>query len=243
MVVTPPRLDHPLTRLDMAQWLVGDQNPLAARVLANRLWAELMGRGIVETLEDFGTSGARPTHPELLDHLALKLRGEWRWSVKRFLREIALSTTYAQSARVTPILADRDPGNRLYGRGPRSRLTAEMVRDQALAFSGTLSSKPFGPPVYPPQPEGIWNSVYSGDRWNTSQDADRFRRAVYTYQKRTSGYPVFLTFDAPTRDSCTARRLPSNTPLQALTVLNDPAFLAAATASFSVFHPVSGSAT
>lgn len=224
-VVMPPRLDHPLTRLDMAQWLVGDQNPLAARVLANRLWAELMGRGIVETLEDFGTSGARPTHPELLDHLALKLRGEWRWSVKRFLREIALSSTYAQSARATPILADRDPENRLCGRGPRSRLTAEMVRDQALAFSGTLSSKAFGAPVYPPQPEGIWNSVYSGDRWNTSQDADRFRRAIYTYQKRTSGYPVFLTFDAPTRDSCTARRLPSNTPLQALTVLNDPAFL------------------
>ena len=224
-VVGPPQSDRPLTRLDMARWLVGDQNPLAARVLANRLWAELMGRGIVETLEDFGTSGARPSHPELLDYLALRLRGDWGWSVKRFLRELALSATYAQSARVTPVLAELDPGNRLYARGPRSRLTAEMVRDQALALSGSLSTKPYGPPVYPPQPEGVWNSVYSGERWNTSQDADRFRRAIYTYQKRTSGYPMFLTFDAPTRDSCTARRLPSNTPLQALTVLNDPAFI------------------
>jgi hypothetical protein len=224
-IVRPPRVNGPLSRLDMARWLVGDQNPLAARVLANRLWAEMFGRGIVETLEDFGTSGVRPTHPELLDHLALRLRGEWRWSVKRFLRELALSSTYAQSARVTPTLAALDPGNRLYARGPRARLTAEMVRDQALALSGALSSKAFGPPVYPPQPEGVWSTVYSGEKWNTSQDADRFRRAVYTYQKRTSGYPVFLAFDAPTRDACTARRLPSNTPLQALTVLNDPAFL------------------
>jgi hypothetical protein len=224
-VVRPPKAEGRMTRLDMARWLVGDQNPLAARVLANRLWAEMFGHGIVETLEDFGTSGARPTHAELLDHLALKLRGDWKWSVKRFLREIALSATYGQSARVTPALAELDPSNRLYARGPRARLTAEMVRDQALALSGTLSTKAFGPPVYPPQPDGVWSTVYSGDRWNTSSDANRFRRAVYTYQKRTSGYPVFLAFDAPTRDACTARRLPSNTPLQALAVLNDPAFL------------------
>ncbi|MCC7376523.1 MAG: DUF1549 domain-containing protein [Verrucomicrobiales bacterium] len=224
-VVVPPKKDGRLTRLDMARWLVGDANPLAARVLANRLWAEMFGRGIVETLEDFGTSGARPTHPELLDHLALRLRGEYRWSIKRFVREIALSSTYAQSAKVTPDLAERDPSNRLYARGPRVRLTAEMVRDQGLALSGALSVKSFGPPVYPPQPDGVWSTVYSGDKWNTSQDADRFRRAVYTYQKRTSGYPLFLTFDAPTRDACTARRLASNTPLQALTVLNDPAFI------------------
>ena len=238
-VVQPPKLDRPPTRLEMARWLVGDQNPLAARVLANRLWAEMFGRGIVETLEDFGTSGARPTHPELLDHLALRLRGEWKWSVKRFLREIALSSTYAQRARVSEAMAQRDPANALYARGPRVRLTAEMVRDQALALSGTLSSKAFGPPVYPPQPEGVWNTVYSGDRWNTSQDADRFRRAVYTYQKRTSGYPVFLTFDAPTRDACTARRIASNTPLQALTVLNDPAFMEMAQ-SFANRMEVSG---
>ncbi|MBL9136520.1 MAG: PSD1 domain-containing protein [Verrucomicrobiales bacterium] len=224
-VVVPPKKEGDLSRLDMARWLVGDANPLAARVLANRLWAEMFGRGIVETLEDFGTSGARPTHPELLDHLALRLRGEWRWSIKRFLREIALSATYGQSAIVTADLAERDPFNQWYARGPRVRLTAEMVRDQALALSGTLSTKSYGPPVYPPQPDGVWSTVYSGDKWNTSQDADRFRRAIYTYQKRTSGYPVFLTFDAPTRDACTARRLASNTPLQALTVLNDPAFI------------------
>jgi hypothetical protein len=224
-ITRPPQTDRPLTRLDMARWLVGDQNPLAARVLANRLWAELFGRGIVETLEDFGTSGATPSHPELLDHLALRLRVQARWSIKRFLREIVLSATYAQSSRVPPALAERDPDNRLLARGPRTRLTAEMIRDQALLLTGALAPKAFGPPVYPPQPEGVWNTVYSGDRWNTSQDADRFRRAIYTYQKRTSGYPVFLTFDAPTRDACTARRIPSNTPLQALTTLNDPAFL------------------
>ena len=224
-IVQPRKSNGRLSRLDMARWLVGDENPLAARVLAKRLWAELFGRGLVETLEDFGTSGARPTHPELLDHLALRLRGEFRWSIKRFLRELVLSSTYAQSAVIPADLAELDPGNRLYARGPRTRLTAEMVRDQALALSGTLSPKSFGPPVYPPQPDGVWSTVYSGDQWKTSQNADRFRRAIYTYQKRTSGYPVYLTFDAPTRDACTARRLPSNTPLQALTVLNDPAFI------------------
>ncbi|MGE3309436.1 MAG: PSD1 and planctomycete cytochrome C domain-containing protein [Limisphaerales bacterium] len=224
-IVRPPRASDTLNRLDMARWLVGEQNPLAARVLANRLWAEMFGHGIVETLEDFGTSGARPTHPELLDHLALRLRGELGWSVKRFLREIALSSTYAQNNRIPRELQELDPGNLLYARGPRARLTAEMIRDQALALSGTLSPKAFGPPVYPPQPDGVWNTVYSGERWKTSEDADRFRRAIYTYQKRTSGYPVFLTFDAPSRDTCTARRMPSNTPLQALTVLNDPAFI------------------
>ncbi len=224
-VVHPPRSSGPLNRLDMARWLVGDQNPLAARVLANRLWAEMFGRGIVETLEDFGTSGARPTHPELLDHLALRLSGEMKWSVKQFLRGIALSATYAQSARSTPVLNARDPANRLYARGPRSRLTAEMVRDQALVISGLLSRKQFGPPVYPPQPDGVWSTVYSGEKWNTSTNENRFRRGVYTYNRRTAGYPLFLTFDAPMRDFCTARRQPSNTPLQALTVLNDPGFI------------------
>lgn len=224
-VVAPPKLDHPPTRLDMARWLVGDQNPLAARVLANRLWAELFGRGIVETLEDFGTSGSRPTHPELLDHLALRLRGELRWSIKKFLRELVLSATYAQSAKCSPESLERDPANRFYARGPRARLTAEMVRDQALMVSGQLAAKQFGNPVYPPQPEGIWSTVYSGESWKTSQGADRFRRSIYTYHRRTSGYPTFLTFDAPTRDSCTARRIPSNTPLQALVTLNDPAFV------------------
>ncbi len=224
-VVQPPKKNGRMNRLDMARWLVGDANPLAARVLANRLWAELFGRGLVETLEDFGTSGQKPTHPELLDHLALRLRGELHWSVKRFLRELALSSTYAQSARVPAKLLEKDPANRLFARGPRARLTAEMVRDQALSVSGLLSRKQFGPPVYPPQPEGVWSTVYSGDSWKTSKGEDRYRRGIYTYCRRTSGYPLFLTFDAPTRDACTARRIPSNTPLQALNTLNDPAFV------------------
>ncbi len=223
-LVAPPDVKNP-TRLDMARWLVSPQNPLTARVLANRLWAELFGHGIVETLEDFGTSGARPTNQPLLDHLALRLVHTHRWSVKSFLRELALSATYAQSAKATPELAERDPRNQLLARGPRSRLTAEMVRDQALLVSGKLSRKAFGPPVFPPQPDGIWSSVYNGETWRTSEGEDRFRRAVYTYHKRTSGYPGYLTFDAPTRDACTARRVPTNTPLQALVTLNDPAFI------------------
>lgn len=229
-VAAPPPTARTLNRLDMAGWLVGNRNPLAARVLANRLWAEMFGHGLVETLEDFGTSGAKPTHPELLDHLALRLRDHQGWSVKSFLREIALSSTYGQSSSANPMLLERDPANRLYARGPRSRLTAEMIRDQALAVSGLLSSKAHGPPVYPLQPEGIWNTVYSGEKWNTSKGEDRYRRALYTYSRRTSGYPMFLTFDAPTRDACTARRQPSNTPLQALTTMNDPAFIEMAAA-------------
>jgi len=240
-VVQPPKKDGPMDRLDMARWLVGSQNPLAARVLANRLWAELFGHGIVETLEDFGSSGAKPTHPELLDHLALKLRGELQWSVKKFLREIALSATYAQSSRATPKLLEKDVANHLYARGPRSRLTAEMVRDQALTVSGLLSTNQFGPPVYPPQPDGVWSTVYSGEKWNTSTNENRFRRGIYTYSRRTAGYPLFLTFDAPMRDLCTARRLPSNTPLQSLAVLNDPAFIEMAQAMSSRMGSEGGS--
>lgn len=224
-VVNPPRGKAKLNRLDLARWMVSDQNPLTARVLANRLWAEMFGRGIVETLEDFGTTGARPTHPELLDHLALRLMHEQRWSVKAFLREIALSAAYGQTAVASREKIERDPSNALIARGPRTRLTAEMVRDQALAWSGLLSPKLFGPPLYPPQPEGVWSSVYSGASWKTSQGEDRYRRAIYTYSKRTSGYPAFLTFDAPTRDACMARRTATNTPLQALVTLNDPAFI------------------
>lgn len=221
----PPAKQSGLTRLDMATWLVGKENTLTARVLANRLWAELFGRGIVNTLEDFGTSGSSPTHPELLDHLALKLQNDFRWSIKSFLRYLTLSATYAQTNLSSKDLVERDPQNALLARGPRSRLTAEMVRDQALLVSGSLSAKMFGPPVFPPQPEGVWASPYSGARWQTSTGEDRFRRAIYTFVKRTSGYPGQLIFDAPTRDVCSARRISTNTPLQALMTLNDPAFL------------------
>jgi hypothetical protein len=225
----------------MAQWLVSDRNPLTARVTANRFWAALFGRGIVETLEDFGSSGALPTNQPLLDHLALRLSHHHRWSLKSFLREIALSATYAQSSQAAPALVARDPANTLLARGPRQRLTAEMVRDHALAISGLLSRKSGGPPVFPPQPDGVWNSVYSGAHWDTSKGEDRYRRALYTYSKRTSGYPGFLAFDAPARDLCTPRRLPTNTPLQALVTLNDPAFLEMASALASRVASTGGS--
>ena len=217
-----------MSRLEMAQWLVSERNPLTARVLANRLWGEMFGVGIVETMEDFGTAGSPPSHPELLDHLALRLRDGHHWSVKAFLKDIALSATYRQSNRLTADLLTRDPHNRLLARGPRNRLTAEMLRDQALAVGGLLSPKMYGPPVFPPQPAGVWNSVYSGAAWNESPGEDRLRRGLYTYSKRTSGYPAFLTFDAPSHDLCCARRLPTNTPLQALITLNDPAHIEAA---------------
>lgn len=217
-----------MTRLEMARWLVSESNPLTARVLANRLWGEMFGVGIVETAEDFGAAGAPPSHPELLDHLALRLRDHHHWSVKALLRDIALSATYRQANRISSELAARDPRNRLLARGPRNRLTAEMVRDQALAVGGLLSAKMDGPPVFPPQPAGVWNSVYSGATWNESKGEDRYRRGIYTYSKRTSGFPGFLTFDAPSRDLCCPRRLATNTPLQALITLNDPAHIEAA---------------
>jgi hypothetical protein len=220
-----PKKDGRLSRLDVATWLTGPENPLAARVLANRLWAELFGIGIVETQEDFGSSGLPPANQPLLDHLALRLRDHHHWHLKPFLRELVLSSSYRQSSKATPEALQHDPKNQLASRGPRQRLSAEMVRDQALLVSGLLSRKQFGKPVYPPQPEGVWKSVYSGASWATSQGEDRYRRALYTYSKRTSGYPAFLTFDAPTRDVCSARRISTNTPLQALVTLNDPAYI------------------
>ncbi len=224
-IVSPPKKAGRLDRIDLARWMTGDSNPLTARVLANRLWSELFGIGIVETLEDFGTSGTLPSNQPLLDHLALRLSKEHRWKLKPFLREIVLSSAYGQADAVSPALLVKDPKNRLVSRGPRQRLTAEMVRDQALVVSGLLSKKQFGPPVYPPQPDGIWKSAYSGARWKNSEGEDRYRRGIYTYSKRTSGYPAFLMFDAPTRDVCTARRITTNTPLQALVTLNDPAHM------------------
>lgn len=217
-----------MTRLDMARWIVSRENPLTARVMVNRLWGELFGLGLVRTAEDFGTSGTPPSHPELLDHLALRFQNQHQWSVKSTLRELVLSATYRQTHRASPALVEKDPENQLLARGPRNRLSAEMVRDQSLAVAGLLSPKMHGPPVYPPQPAGVWNSVYNGATWKESECADRYRRGIYTYLKRTSGYPGFLTFDAPSRDLCSARRLVSNTPLQALVTLNDPAHIEAA---------------
>jgi hypothetical protein len=224
-ILHPPKKNEKLTRIDLVNWMMGESHPLTSRVMANRLWAELFGLGIVETLEDFGTSGTQPTHPDLLDHLAVRLQKHHQWRFKPFLRELVLSATYRQQSRANAEMLEKDPRNQLLTRGPRQRLTAEMVRDQSLLLAGLLSRKQFGPSVFPPQPEGIWKSVYNGQTWKTSQGEDRYRRGIYTYHKRTSGYPSFLTFDAPARDVCSPRRLGSNTPLQALVTLNDPAFM------------------
>ncbi len=223
----PARPGQRLTRLDLARWLVGPDNPLTARVTVNRIWAAHFGTGIVSTLEDFGTKGDPPSHPELLDWLATEFVAR-HWDMKAMHRLIVTSATYRQSPRVSPELMARDPQNRLLARGPRFRLEAELVRDQALAVSGLLSSKIGGRSVMPPMPDGIWNSPYSADRWTTSKGADRFRRGLYTFWKRTSPYPSFMSFDAPSREVCTVRRPRTNTPLQALTVLNDPVYVEAA---------------
>lgn len=224
-VLPPLASDGPVDRLAMARWIASPQNPFTARVMVNRIWQELFGIGIVETAEDFGTSGERPSHPELLDHLALRFQGEQAWSVKQLLRSMVLSSAYRQSSVVSSEKLAVDPRNRLVSRGPRTRLSAEMVRDQALALSGRLSAKMYGKPVMPPQPDGVWRSVYNGEVWTNAEGEDRYRRAVYTYWKRTSGYPSMATFDAPSRDLCTVRRIATNTPLQALAALNDEAYI------------------
>ncbi|MGH8017080.1 MAG: PSD1 and planctomycete cytochrome C domain-containing protein [Opitutaceae bacterium] len=223
--------DAPRNRLSLARWLFSPEQPLTARVAVNRYWEQLFGLGIVETLEDFGSVGLPPSHPKLLDWLALHFQNDLDWDVKALLRELVSSATYRQSAAITPELLARDPRNRLLARGPRNRLSAEMVRDGSLFAGGLLSPKMHGPPVMPPQPEGVWNTVYSGGmKWEESEGGDRHRRALYTYLRRSSVYPSFLTFDAPTRDVCAVRRLSTNTPLQALVTLNDPVYVEAALA-------------
>jgi hypothetical protein len=227
-VMPPLPSGVPADRLALARWLVSPENPLTARVTVNRFWEQIFGAGIVETVEDFGSQGAKPSHPELLDWLALRFMREHRWSVKSLLREMVLSSTYRQSAASTPLKQERDPFNRLLSRGPRFRLSAEQVRDQALAVSGLLRPRLYGPSVMPWQPEGIWKIVYSGSRWELSEGGDAYRRALYTYWRRSSPYPSLLGFDAASRDYCLARRLRTNTPLQALTTLNDPVYHEAA---------------
>ena len=221
------RGDLPINRLGLARWLVDPENPLTARVAANRIWEQIFGRGLVETSEDFGAQGAPPTHPELLDWLATEFVAG-KWSQKSLIRTIVLSATYRQTSAVKSELAERDPDNRLLARGPRVRMEAEMIRDVALAASGLLSTKMYGPSVFPPQPEGIWNMPYNSDKWTTSSGDDRYRRSLYTFWRRTSPYPSFMTFDATSREFCTVRRVRTNTPLQALTLLNDPAAFEAA---------------
>ncbi len=216
-------------RLDLARWLVDPANPLTARVTVNRVWQRLFGTGLVATDDDFGTRGERPSHPELLDWLALELI-ERGWSLKELHRLVLGSATYRQSSRVTPELLERDPANRLLARGPKLRLEAEVVRDVALAASGLLAPETGGPSVFPPQPEGIWQITYSADSWQTSAGTDRYRRGLYTFLRRTAPYPTFALFDATSRELACSRRARSNTPLQALALLNDPAFVECARA-------------
>ena len=214
-------------RLGLSKWIIDKRNPLTARTFVNRIWHQLFGRGIVSTVEDIGTQSEPPTHPELLDWLSLRFMNEHNWSMKALMKDIVMSGTYRQSSKSDPESYQLDPDNELYARGPRQRLSAEQIRDQALTVSGLLSSKMYGPGVMPPQPIGVWQTVYSGEKWIESKGEDRYRRAVYTYLKRTSPYPSFLTFDAGSREVCTIRRTVTNTPLQALVTLNDPVYLEA----------------
>ncbi len=203
-------------------------NPLTARVMVNRLWEQLFGLGIVETVEDFGSQGSEPTHRQLLDWLAVAYMEDYGWSNKKLLKEIVLSATYRQSSVTDKNKQEKDPYNYWLARGPRVRLSAEQVRDQALAVSGLLADKMYGPSVMPPQPEGIWLSPYDGSKWKESEGEDRYRRGLYTYWKRTAPYPSLTTFDAPSREFCQSRRIRTNTPLQALVTMNDPVYLESA---------------
>lgn len=216
------------SRLDMAQWLVSEANPITARVIANRYWEQIMGKGLVKTLEDFGSQAPRRTHPELLDWLAHDLQHEKQWSLKEFFRTIVLSGTYRQSSVIPTEKLKKDPENKWYSRAERVRLPAEMIRDQALAVSGLLSNKMYGPGVMPPQPEGVWNVIRGLLKWETSPGEDKYRRALYTFWRKTSPYPSFITFDSPSKEFCTSRRNETNTPLQALVTLNDPVYFEAA---------------
>lgn len=223
-------------RLEFARWLVSPDNPLTARVVANRHWATFFGTGIVRTLDDFGMQGETPSHPELLDWLAVSLVNEG-WSIKSLQRKIVLSSTYRQSSTfptvaTSPTLAgtpERSP-TRLLARFPRTRLEAEIIRDGVLKSAGLLSLKQGGPPVRPPQPDGISEASFGRPKWKASTGEDRHRRSIYTYQKRTAPFAMLTTFDAPSGEACVARRDVSNTALQALTLLNDEMFLEAAKA-------------
>ncbi|HEX5221714.1 MAG TPA: PSD1 and planctomycete cytochrome C domain-containing protein [Verrucomicrobiae bacterium] len=226
----PLARNAPKNRLTLAQWLVSGQNPLTGRVVMNRHWEAFFGRGLVRTTEDFGFQGELPSHPELLDWLAVEFVKQG-WSQKKMHQLIVMSATYQQSSAVTSELRERDPLNVLLARGPRLRLEAEMVRDAALVASGLLSDKVGGPGVFPPQPPGVSSEgAYGVLEWKTSQGPDRYRRGLYTFAKRTAPYAMTATFDAPSGEACLARRERANTPLQALTLLNDTVFMECARA-------------
>ena len=229
-----PAIFHPgkenPNRLDMAQWLISPENPLTARVVANRYWESMFGTGLVASSEEFGSQGELPSHPELLDWLATELI-RLDWDLKKFLKLLVTSHTYQQDSRIHPHHLEHDPANRLLARGPRQRLTAEMVRDLSLHASGLLSRKMFGPPIKPPQPNlGLKAAFGPGLDWQASKGEDKFRRGIYVHWRRTNPYPSMVAFDAPNRFVCNVRRTPTNTPLQALVTMNDPVYIEAAQA-------------
>lgn len=226
--LNPLPKNAPHNRLGLAMWITSKQNPLTARTIVNRVWEQLFGTGLAETLEDLGTQGIPPTHPELLDWLSYQFMIKDNWSLKQLIKTIVMSATYQQSSKLTPELEQKDLYNKYYARGPRVRLSAEEIRDQSLCIAGLMSNKMYGPGVMPYQPDGIWNSPWNGADWEQSIGEDQYRRALYTYWKRSAAYPSMITFDAASREVCTARRINTNTPLQALTTLNDSAYIDAA---------------
>jgi hypothetical protein len=221
----------PKNRLGLAKWLVDETNPMTARVTVNRFWQEIFGTGLVKTAEDFGSQGETPSHPELLDWLAVDFR-ESGWDVKKFFRTLVTSGTYRQSAATTPLKLDKDPNNVLLSRGPRFRMDAEMIRDSALASSGLLVPEIGGPSVKPYQPDGVWETVAmlgSNTRFYRRDTGDKlYRRSLYTFWKRSAPPASMDLFNAPTRENCTVRRERTNTPLQALVTMNDTQFVEAA---------------
>src|SRR5262249_42193460 len=229
----------PANRLGLARWLVDPAHPLTARVAVNRYWQMFFGTGLVKTAEDFGSQGEQPSHPELLDWLAAEFMnpggGKTKWDVRALVRLIVTSASYRQSSAVTPSLLAKDPENRLLARGPRFRLQAEFIRDQALAVSGLLNREIGGASVFPYQPKGLWSELtirgdsknWTAQFYEQSHGKDLYRRSMYTFIKRTSPPPTLSTFDAPDRETCTVRRARTNTPLQALTLLNETTFVEA----------------
>jgi hypothetical protein len=219
--------DQPRNRLGLARWLLAPDHPLTARVTVNRLWQMMFGKGIVETSDNFGRQGAQPTHPELLDWLAREFIDSG-WDVQHMLRLMATSATYRQSSRGTPEAIAQDPRNDLLSRGPSRRLTAEMLRDQALAVSGLLVDTEGGPAVKPYQPEGLWEVAMGSPTYDQANGPDLYRRSLYTFWKRTVPHPAMVAFDAAERNVCSARRQSTSTPLQALALLNDTQIVEAA---------------
>ncbi len=231
----------PPNRLGLAKWLVDEANPLTPRVVVNRTWAEIFGRGIVDTPEDFGMQGAAPSHPQLLDWLALYFV-ENDWSFKALIKTIVLSSTYQQTSAVSAEKIQKDPQNVWLSRGSRLRLSAELIRDNLLSISGLLSDKMGGPGVYPPQPKGLWKEISTADvtDYPTSEGEDRYRRGLYTFLRRGNPNPMFLIFDGSERSVCTVNRDRSNTPVQALNLLNDPSYVEAAQALASWIESMPG---